>query len=126
MTPVSIDRMRKSTTGRLISGGVRLLDLLAPVAAERFAFELFGRPRRRREPPSIRGHRFSIVGDGPELAVWDWGEGRTVLLVHGWNGNGAQLSGFVAPLLRAGYYVAAPDMPAHGDSAGSHSNVLEM
>ena len=126
MTPASIVRIQKSTTGRLISRGVRLLDLLAPVAAERFAFELFGRPRRRRDPPSIPGHRFSIAADGPELAVWDWGEGRTVLLVHGWNGNGAQLSGFVAPLMRAGYYVAAADMPAHGDSAGSHSNVLEM
>ena len=126
MTPASIARISKSTTGRLLSRGVRLLDLLAPVAAERFAFDLFGRPRRLREPPSIAGHRFSIVDDGPELAVWDWGEGRTVLLVHGWNGNGAQLSGFVDPLVRAGHYVAAPDMPGHGDSAGTHSNVLEM
>ncbi len=126
MTPASLARVHKSTTGRLISGGVRLLDMLAPVAAERFAFDLFGRPMRRREPPSIEGHRFSMVGDGPELAVWDWGEGRTVLLVHGWNGNGAQLSGFVPPLVRAGYYVAAPDLPAHGDSAGSRTHVLDM
>ena len=126
MTPASIARIHKSTTGRFISRGVRLLDLLAPVAAERFAFQLFGKPRRRREPPSVSGHRFALTGDGPELAVWDWGEGRTVLLVHGWNGNGAQLSGFVAPLLRAGHYVAAPDLPAHGDSAGSHTNVLDM
>jgi len=126
MTPASLVRIQKSTTGRLISRGVRLLDSVAPAAAERLAFELFGTPQRRRERPFILGHRFSMTGDGSELAVWDWGDGRTVLLVHGWNGNGAQLSGFVAPLLRAGYYVAAPDLPAHGDSAGKRTNVLEM
>src|SRR6266478_7242344 len=126
MTPASLVRIEKSTTGRLLSNGMRVLDAVAPSAAQRFAFDLFGTPRRRRESPTVPGHRFSITGDGPELAVWDWGDGRTVLLVHGWNGNGAQLSAFVPPLVRAGYYVAAPDLPAHGDSAGARSNVLEM
>ena len=126
MTPASIVRFNKSTTGRFVSNGMRLLDAVAPAAAERLAFEMFFTPQRKREKPSILGHRFSIAGDGPELAVWDWGEGKTVLLVHGWNSNAAQLSGFVAPLLRAGHYVAAADMPAHGDSVGRRTNVLEM
>ena len=126
MTPASLERIQKSTTGRLISRGVRLLDAVVPETAQRLAFELFGTPQRRREKPFILGHRFSVTGDGPDLAVWDWGDGRTVLLVHGWNGNGAQLSGFVAPLLRAGYYVAAPDLPAHGDSAGTRTHVIDM
>jgi pimeloyl-ACP methyl ester carboxylesterase len=126
MTPRSLAHLGKSTTGRIIAGGVRLLDAVAPAAAQRLAFEWFGTPQRRSDKPFILGHRFFIAGDGPELALWDWGDGRTVLLVHGWNGNGAQLSGFVAPLLRAGYYVAAPDLPAHGDSAGTRTHVLEM
>jgi pimeloyl-ACP methyl ester carboxylesterase len=126
MTPASLVRIKKSTTGRLVTAGMRVLDAVAPGAAQRFAFDLFGTPRRRRDPPAVPGHRFSMVGDGPELAVWDWGEGRTVLLVHGWNGNGAQLSELVPPLVRAGHYVAAPDLPAHGDSAGKRTNVLEM
>src|SRR6266446_227748 len=126
MTPASLIQIKKSTTGRLLSRGMRVLDAVAPAVAQRFAFDLFGMPRRRRDQPVVPGHRFSIAGDGPELAVWDWGDGRTVLLVHGWNGNGAQLSSFVPPLLRAGYYVAAPDLPAHGDSAGRRTNVLEM
>ena len=126
MTPASLERIRKSTTGRLMSRGVRLLDAVVPETAQRLAFELFGTPQRRRDKPFILGHRFSVTGNGPDLAVWDWGEGRTVLLVHGWNGNGAQLSGLVAPLLRAGYYVAAPDLPAHGDSAGTRTHVIDM
>jgi pimeloyl-ACP methyl ester carboxylesterase len=126
MTPRSLTRFEKSTTGRVMAAGVRALDAVAPALAQRLAFDWFGTPRRRPEKPFILGHRFAVVGDGPELAVWDWGDGRTVLLVHGWNGNAAQLSGFVTPLVRAGYYVAAPDLPAHGASAGSRTNVRDM
>jgi pimeloyl-ACP methyl ester carboxylesterase len=126
MTPKSIVRLNKRTTVRILNRGMRALDAVAPGTAQRLAFDWFGKPQRRAEAPYIVGHRFSITDGAPELAVWDWGEGRTVLLVHGWNGNAAQLSGFVPPLVRAGCYVAAPDLPAHGASAGSRSNVRAM
>jgi len=126
MTPRSLEYIHKSTTGRIVGAGMRFLDSLAPAAAQRLAFDWFGRPRRRAGQPPIGGHRFRLTGDGPELAVWDWGDGPTVLLVHGWNGNAAQLAGLVPPLVRAGYYVAAADLPAHGASAGTHTNVREM
>jgi pimeloyl-ACP methyl ester carboxylesterase len=126
MTPRSLARLEKSTTGRIVQMGMRALDALAPETAQRLAFDWFGRPERRPEKPYILGHRFNLVADGPEIALWDWGDGPTVLLVHGWNGNAAQLSGFVPPLLRAGYYVAAPDLPAHGLSAGRRTNVRDM
>jgi pimeloyl-ACP methyl ester carboxylesterase len=126
MTPRSLEQLNKSTTGRIVNAGMRLLDSVAPAAAQRLAFDWFGRPRRHVGRPAIGSHRFRLTGDGPELAVWDWGDGPTVLLVHGWNGNAAQLAGLVPPLLRAGCYVAAPDLPAHGASAGTHTNVREM
>src|SRR6266446_24505 len=126
MTPRSLEQLNKSTTGRIVNAGMRFLDSVAPAAAQRLAFDWFGRPRRRVGRPAIGAHRFRLTGDGPELAVWDWGDGPTVLLVHGWNGNAAQLAGLVPPLLRAGYYVAAPDLPAHGASAGTHTNVRAM
>ena len=124
MTPRSLLQLEKSTTGRLMSAAVRTLDAVAPAAAQRLALDLFLKPRRI--PGSMIGHRFRVAGDGRDLAVWDWGDGQTVLLIHGWNGNAAQLSGFVAPLLRAGYYVAAPDLPAHGISGGTRTNVREL
>src|SRR3989454_1470555 len=125
MTPRSLERLQKSTTGRIMSAGMRVLDSVAPAAAQRLALAWLGRPRRRLGQP-VGGHRFRLTGDGPELAVWDGGDGPTVLLVHGWNGNAAQLAGLAPPLLRAGYYVAAPDLPAHGVSAGTHTNVRAM
>lgn len=126
MTPRSLARLQKSTTGRFLSGSLRTVDLVAPALAQRLALRLFLKPRRILSPPPM-AHRFTVTGEvGPDLTVWDWGDGPTVLLIHGWNGNADQLSDFVLPLLRAGRYVAAPDLPAHGFSGGTRTNVVEM
>ncbi|MCB0127470.1 MAG: alpha/beta hydrolase [Caldilineaceae bacterium] len=68
--------------------------------------------RQRKPRPSIRA---TVEGSGP-----------TVLLVHGWAGRGSQLAPLVAPLVNAGYRVVAFDAPAHGDSPGDRTNLLEV
>ncbi len=74
-----------------------------------------------------RGHNYRIPFDGGELAVTAWGEsGQAVLLMHGWGGARAQMTGFVEPLLFAGYRVVAYDQPAHGESDGKLTNILEI
>jgi pimeloyl-ACP methyl ester carboxylesterase len=74
-----------------------------------------------------RGHNYRIPFDGGELAVTTWGSsGATVLLMHGWGGSRSQMTGFVNPLLSAGYRVIAYDQPAHGDSDGKMTNLLEI
>jgi pimeloyl-ACP methyl ester carboxylesterase len=74
-----------------------------------------------------RGKNYRIPFDDGELAVTTWGEsGPTVLLMHGWGGARAQMTGFVEPLLAAGYRVVAYDQPAHGESDGKMTNVLEI
>ena len=74
-----------------------------------------------------RGNTSRIPFEGGELAVTAWGEsGPTVLLMHGWGGARAQMTGFVDPLLAAGHRVVAYDQPAHGESDGKMTNVLEI
>ena len=74
-----------------------------------------------------RGNNYRIPFDGGELAVTTWGErGPAVLLMHGWGGARAQMTGFVEPLLSAGYRVVAYDQPAHGESDGKLTNILEI
>jgi pimeloyl-ACP methyl ester carboxylesterase len=74
-----------------------------------------------------RGTNYRVPFEGGELAVTTWGSaGPTVLLMHGWGGSRAQMTGFVDPLLSAGYRVVAYDQPAHGESDGKLTNLLEI
>jgi len=74
-----------------------------------------------------KGNNYRLPFDGGELAVTTWGDsGPQVLLMHGWGGARAQMTGFVEPLLKAGYRVVAYDQPAHGESDGKMTNALEI
>lgn len=74
-----------------------------------------------------RGNNYRIPFDGGELTVTTWGDGGPrVLLMHGWGGARAQMTGFVEPLLSAGYRVTAYDQPAHGESDGKMTNLIEI
>jgi pimeloyl-ACP methyl ester carboxylesterase len=73
------------------------------------------------------GNNYRIPFEGGELAVTTWGSsGPVVLLMHGWGGARAQMTGFVDPLLFGGFRVVAYDQPAHGESDGKMTNVLEI
>jgi len=98
-----------------------ILGRISPALAGRLAATLFCRPRHHRRPDRER----ALIARGtpvplPEgLSATAWGAGPVVLLVHGWEGRGAQLGAFVDPLVAAGYRVIALDGPAHGDSTGT-------
>ena len=96
-------------------------------------YQAFFSPARYEVKPSDRetldwGNNYRIPFDGGELAVTTWGksDSPSVLLMHGWGGARAQMTGFVDPLLFAGYRVVAYDQPAHGDSDGVMTNILEI
>lgn len=73
------------------------------------------------------GNNYRIPFAEGELAVTTWGStGPVILLMHGWGGARGQMTGFVDPLLFAGYRVVAYDQPAHGESDGMMTNLLEI
>ena len=123
--------VRSSTLARAFGAAIRSVDRVAPELAVRWTRRLFLTPRRHRLPERERlwldgAERGEIrFGDG-RLATWSWGEGPPVVLVHGWEGRGAQLGAFVRPLADAGFRVVAFDGPAHGASSGRTTNLLEM
>lgn len=95
-------------------------------------YQAFFGPPRYEEKTQDReiiewGNNYRIPFEGGELAVTTWGKsGPAVLLMHGWGGSRAQMTGFVDPLLFAGYRVVAYDQPAHGQSDGRLTNLLEI
>ena len=97
-----------------------VLGRISPALAGRLAARLFCRPRRHRRPDRERAliARGTPVPLPNGLSATAWGAGPVVLLVHGWEGRGAQLGAFVDPFVAAGHRVVALDGPAHGDSTG--------
>jgi pimeloyl-ACP methyl ester carboxylesterase len=60
------------------------------------------------------------------MKAWSWGQGPTVLLVHGWNGRATQLGAFVSPLMASGFRVVAFDAFGHGESPGNYLSLPEL
>ena len=132
-------RAKKSTNDHAISmpipAFVRLPFRLASAISSRLGGELarliFFHPMRTR-PNGAQGavlgkaEQLMLDLDGRKLAAYSWGEGPTVLLVHGWSGNAGQMAEFVAPLTRAGFRAVAIDLPGHGVSGGGLSSVLHF
>jgi pimeloyl-ACP methyl ester carboxylesterase len=60
--------------------------------------------------------------DGLELAYRWTGEGRPIILLHGFTGSGLQFlqNGAANALASHGYRVIVPDLRGHGDSSRSH------
>ena len=115
----------------LLRLAIRFLGLVSPALAGRWVYRLWFQPLRFPEPPQEQEWRrtaqsVDVVHRGQRLAVDAWGAGPTVLLVHGWNGRGAQLGAFAPELVRAGFRVVSFDTPAHGRSPGRATSLPEI
>ena len=142
------ERPQISTTGRAVPLRLRLvrawigaLVRVAPAMAEEQAVSLFLTPQRgpARRPDLRRAMNVTAplhdataeqreatvhLGSG-RLAVWRWGSGPRVLLVHGWAGDAADMAPIAAALVRAGYEAILVDLPAHGASTGRRTSLVE-
>lgn len=61
-----------------------------------------------------------------QIETWSWGNGPTVLLVHGWEGRGGQLGAFAGPLADVGYRAVTFDAPGHGLSLEKRSSLPQF
>jgi pimeloyl-ACP methyl ester carboxylesterase len=67
--------------------------------------------------------------EGEMLAGYCWGEGKTVLLIHGWGSRASHMAFLGRFLAKAGFRVIAYDAPAHSSSGAplkkTTSNMFE-
>lgn len=122
---------RRSTWQGTLRLGLKVVAAIAPAAAEEFGARMFFTPRRARRSTMpatsvLSGNSFRLSLGEDEIACWSWGQGPTVILVHGWEGYGAQLIHFVQPLVATGFRVVAFDMPGHGGSTGRRLSAFDM
>lgn len=122
--PTLATRVWQAAARRALQTSVRV----APDTTARVAYRLFTRPPQRMvlRPAAAavqaRGVPVTVRFDGDALAAWTWGDGPTVLVLHGWAARAGQLAAFVDPLVARGLRVLAVDGPAHGASPGGRAN----
>lgn len=58
------------------------------------------------------------------LSALRWGQGPTVLLMHGWEGRPTQFAHLINTLVQSGYTAVALEGPAHGHSPGHQAHVV--
>jgi pimeloyl-ACP methyl ester carboxylesterase len=109
----------------------KTLPPLLPTMMGRYAYNLWITPARTKVPEAEqiaakKAKASFITVDGLKIRVWSWGQGPTVLFIHGWGGRGTQISSYIEALNQAGFNVMSFDMPAHGQSDGKQSNAFEI
>ncbi|MFZ8201823.1 alpha/beta hydrolase [Alteromonas portus] len=70
-----------------------------------------------------RSTKSQVYVKGTEVNYYQWGQGKIILLCHGWSGHAGQLGKFIEPLIKHGYCVIALEAPGHGDSNSSKSDI---
>src|SRR5262249_43937268 len=114
-----------------------ILSGVAPPAAAWAADRLFMTPPRLEAPLEERlalakARRFHVPFKRGDLTAWFWagepaGPARpAVLLVHGWGGRTGQLAPIAEHLGREGFAAVGFDAPAHGESRGRVTNLVEF
>jgi pimeloyl-ACP methyl ester carboxylesterase len=116
---------------RALGASLRALEAGSPDLAARVGVELMFRTMRHPSTAAERailaeGERLTVRSPFGRLAAWSFGSGPTVLLVHGWNGRGGQLTAFVRPLVERGFRVVTFDAPGHGESRGNRSSLPDF
>lgn len=129
---------RNSTNGRIlfrrtapIRWTLRALVPIAPKLVGRIGFLLFRTTQRYPLPSRERSwvdgaEPVELLLDGERLCGWSWGEGPSVLLMHGWGGRGSQMGGLATAIAEAGFRAIALDAPGHGGSAGRLSSLPQF
>lgn len=109
------------------------LEMLSRNLAANYFLRLFFKPIRYKAPvkelaiekQAVKS-RFT-VGD-KVIQFFSWGDDTKpyVIVVHGWAGRATQFRKFIPVFTEAGYRVIGFDGPAHGQSEGSSTTLLEF
>jgi pimeloyl-ACP methyl ester carboxylesterase len=107
----------------------KILTMISPFLASRFAAKLFLTPFRYKLPEREREMdehskqtRVVIPSIAREVVVYEYGNSsKKILLAHGWSGRGTQLAVMAKALVNSGYSIVSFDAPAHGKAPGKWS-----
>ncbi|MHA2105661.1 MAG: alpha/beta fold hydrolase [Candidatus Hodarchaeales archaeon] len=116
---------------RSLRFGFKVVSSISTRLGTKMAIKAFYRPRkspfRKSELEKLATAKtFSFVYKNFKLQTYTWGEGKPLLLIHGWDGKGIDFLNMIDPLVQAGYRVTTVDMPGHGKSTGNNIDMTDF
>jgi pimeloyl-ACP methyl ester carboxylesterase len=107
------------------------LEAIAPFLAHQYFIKIFFTPLNYQIPEKekeiqAKSEQFTITAASGKIQCYSWGKGPVVLLLHGWAGRPTQFRKFIEVLSDEGFRVVGFDGPAHGNSEGKKTNILEF
>ncbi len=109
------------------------LSLLSPKVAAKQAFRLFQKTQKNKIKPRELGfyqysRPFQVQTESEAVNCFEMGpkDGPVVLLVHGWNSRAGSMAAIGFRLMKKGYRVIGIDLPGHGHSSLTHTNLFVM
>ena len=133
--------MDATLTSHIVKSLFSIGSLIAPTLAGNLAFQLFGKPwpaqasSAREKALAVVGtqqlagaNRFRVSCGRSDVQAYHFpnrSRAGTVILVHGWTSQASHLMGLLAPLMEQGFGVVCFDFPAHGESRGTTTNIIE-
>ena len=109
----------------------KLLCSVSPTVAAHLTYQLLSRPPRAPERPwqtALReqAQTTHLAHSSGTLCVYSWGDGPTVLMVHGWGARATHMGKLIKPLVAAGFRVVSFDAPGHGESTGRTTDLVQF
>lgn len=108
------------------------LSVLWPGKAGEKAFRLFQRTRKLPFKKAelefySQARKFDVVHPTENIHGYEMGDpfGKLIVLVHGWDSNAGSMGAIANTLAHDGFRVVAFDLPAHGHSRLTHTNLRE-
>ena len=112
----------------------RILDFVSKGLATRFLWRIFCRPIKFKVPSreaefynKTEQERIDTESVGKKIMLYQIpNDGQRILFVHGWNGRSSQFYRIIELLSDNGYDITAVDLPGHGRSSRSNTNLPEI
>ena len=131
LQPQLAGRFAQTRGSSIVRHIFRVLCRFTPALAAHLAYAQLARPPR----PAMGKQHLALrkqarmrrlpVGIN-KLAVYEWGEGPAILMVHGWGSHATHMNRMIGPLVDAGFRVVAFDAPAHGKSSGGTTDIVQF
>ncbi len=115
---------------KIIGFFLNILSFASPKLAAKKALNLFATPRKGgvldvQKAFLSTSTQDTLYLDATPIMTYHWkGNGKTVLLAHGWESNAFRWHKLVKALQAGNYNIVALDAPAHGQSGSKQFNAL--